>query len=164
MNTKNSVDGSRRYQKSNLIKSQGSRRLIQSQHSRRSNLNIQTKISALRVDKLRETGMKTILDPQSNRKYLTMIRKGIRGPIQQDHEEVKSLSNTIFTRINQMLKDQNDEKFLSRVSLPKLPPPHHPVICRVDGGRIAFIAHNDAHSKESNFGYTRNKFGGFYNH
>lgn len=144
------------------IRSQASRRSIGSHAQQNS---IQLKLDQMRSDRLRETGMSTtLLDPQSNRKYAAIAKKIYRGPLNCDINEVRSMSNTILTKINQMLKDQNDDKFLMRVSLPRLPPAHHPLIVRTSGGKNAFVAENDAHSKESNFGYSRNKFGGFYNH
>ena len=112
---------------------------------------------------MRETGS-TTLDPQSNRKYAAIAKKAVRGKLDHDVNEVKTMSNTILTKINRMLKDQSDDRFLSKVSLPRLPPAHRPVISRIDPGKKVFVAENDAHSKESNFGFSRNKFGGFYNH
>ena len=56
------------------------------------------------------------------------------------------------------------DTFFKNGALVKLPPIDMPTVWVVDPGRITFVALNDAHSKESNFGFSRNKFGGFYNH
>ena len=130
-------------------------------HSRKA---IQDSLTKMREKQMRESGMNTILDPESNRKYLSFVKRGTRETIDKDVDEVNTLSNTIMSKINKIMKEQNDDKFLSRVSLPRLPPAWHPVISRIDVGRATFVAENDAHSKNSNFGYNRNKFGGFFNH
>jgi hypothetical protein len=118
----------------------------------------------MRIDGMRETGMTTLLDPQSSRKYTMLTKKALKGDVGTDAKEMKTMSNTIMTKINQMLTEQTDDGFLSRVSLPRLPVSHRPVVMVHKAGGKAFIAENDSHCKESNFGYSRNKFGGFYNH
>ena len=125
---------------------------------------IQTKLDQMRTDNHQETGLTTCLDPQSSRKYAVLAKKAAKGQFEGDTADIRTMSNTIKTTIDRMIKEQSDDRFLTRVSLPRLPPAHRPVVMIHRSGVKAFVAENDAHSKESNFGYSRNKFGGFYNH
>lgn len=61
-------------------------------------------------------------------------------------------------------QDAEYDSFFKNGALIKLPPIQHPIVSVINVGKSIFIAANDAHSKESNFGYSRNKLGGFYNH
>lgn len=88
----------------------------------------------------------------------------IRNTIGNEVNNVSRMRASINSKLNSIATDPRFDRFFKNGALLTLPPVQHPVIRFVDPGRITFVAHNDAHSKESNFGYKRNDFGGFYNH
>ncbi len=77
-------------------------------------------------------------------------------------KDVSKLRASINTKLNTIADDPKYDRFFRNGALMCLPKVNQPVISLVDPGRITFIAHNGAHSRESNFGYSRNEFGGFY--
>uniref|UniRef100_A0A7S3N8E6 Uncharacterized protein n=1 Tax=Euplotes harpa TaxID=151035 RepID=A0A7S3N8E6_9SPIT len=106
--------------------------------------SIQDSLNKLREKKLRENG------------------STIAKEVQQVHKMNSSLKSKL--RSSKFQNTEDYDSFFKNGALMKLPPVQRPVVCLVDAGRITFVAANDAHSKESNFGFSRNKFGGFYNH
>ena len=61
-----------------------------------------------------------------------------------------------------MAQDPSYDKFFRNGALLTLPSINQPVVSVINTGRMTFVAKNDAHTKESNFGFSRNEFGGLY--
>jgi len=77
------------------------------------------------------------------------------------------MSVTMRSKLQTMLKDQEDEDFLKAAALPKVPKSFHgPVISHMQNQlrQNHFVVTNDAHIRATNNGYKRNALGGFYAH
>ncbi len=81
--------------------------------------------------------------------------------------EINKMSITMRSKLQTMLKDQEDEAFLKAASLPKVPKHFSgPVINQVQNQvrQNHFVVTNDAHIRATNNGYKRNELGGFFAH
>ena len=88
----------------------------------------------------------------------------LRDALPTEVANVTKLRSAIDSKLNTINTDPRYDTFFRNGALITLPSIQQPVVRVIDPGRITFVANNDAHSKESNFGFSRNKFGGFYNH
>jgi hypothetical protein len=113
------------------------------------------------------TSRRSIPGPLSQFKIGTRVVKpntNIRNIIGNEVNNVTKMRASINTKLYSIAVDPKFDRFYKNGALLSLPPVNGPFIRRIDPGRISFVAHNDSHSKESNFGYSRNSFGGSYNH
>ena len=79
--------------------------------------------------------------------------------------EINEISQTIRTKLNSMLGEQKDRRFLKTKALPIVPIVYPgPVITHNDMGKNQIICGNDSHNKATNNGFSRNKLGGFFSH
>lgn len=97
-------------------------------------------------------------NPQNQKKF-----NGL-GSIQNDLNRFTQMRASMNTKLNTIMTDPSYDKFFKNGALLKLPTVQQPVIKVIDPGRISFVAQNASHSKESNLGFSRNNFGGFYMH
>jgi hypothetical protein len=91
-------------------------------------------------------------------------RERDHNTISHDVNEVGRMAASLRSKFGKTKTIDEYDTFFKNGALLKLPPVHKPIVCVIDAGKTTFIAQNDAHSKESNFGFKRNEFGGFYNH
>lgn len=106
----------------------------------------------------------SLLNP-NQKKFTNAFAQNLgRDTFGSELDNLNKMTNAINSKLKRMTILEAEDTFFKNGALNKLPPIHNPIISRIDAGRITFVAGNDAHSKESNFGYSRNKLGGFYNH
>jgi hypothetical protein len=77
------------------------------------------------------------------------------------------MSVTLRSKLQTMLKEQQNDEFLRVAHLPKVPKNNHgPVISQVPNQvrQNHFVVTNDAHNRATNNGFQRNALGGFYAH
>ena len=142
------------------IKSRGSQNSRMSKLSRKSLRSVQDSLNKIRK-------ASSVASHKSHSAYLKTNKKVLDSRVPDLSAEVKNVTKlraSINTKLNKISNDPSYDKFYRNGALLTLPPVHQPIVSLVDPGRITFVANNDAHTKESNFGYSRNKFGGFYNH
>lgn len=158
---------SRRSLNSNQIgKRLNSRGSLKSNRSVQSRLSQQSKKSIVNsMNRFKGTPKKQEIPVFGSTQKKAQAFTGKRHSLGMDLDNVNRMSNAINSKISKlMMPDVSEDPFFRNGSLLKLPPVNRPVISLIDPGRITFVAANDAHSKESNFGYSRNKLGGFYHH
>lgn len=109
-------------------------------------------------------GLNTRLHPTQKRITNAFAQNVGRNTIGSELDNLNKMTRAINSKLNRMTLAEAEDTFFKNGALIKLPPINKPMISCIDPGRITFVAANDAHSKESNFGYSRNKLGGFYNH
>ncbi|CDW75871.1 UNKNOWN [Stylonychia lemnae] len=115
------------------------------------------------LDQMMRTTMPRILAADDRTKFIQHIRS-------HDYEnpEMQQMSATVRSKLRDMLKIQEDEEFLKKAKLYKLPPDNYrgPLIVNhaLKPFENNFVVTNDAHSRHTNNGYQRNALGGFYAH
>ncbi|CAI2375383.1 unnamed protein product [Moneuplotes crassus] len=129
---------------------------VGSRHSRKSQRSIQQSINSIR--RANSRGSHNMVASKAPNKLAKTGGSNIEAAV----KDVTKLRASINTKLNTIAQDSRYDKFFKNGALLCLPSVNQPVVTVVDPGRITFTAQNDAHSRESNFGYSRNKFGGFY--
>ena len=159
-----------------LNQNAGSGRVLRSQRSARSNLSgkskgsrkslqaVQDSLNKVRQSNVHNYALNTKVSSMKQKPTVGRTKLGLAGTLNRDVNNVYRMSNAINSKLNTFMTDPSYDKFFKNGSLLKLPSVQRPVVSVVDAGRSTFVANNDAHCKEANFGYSRNKFGGFYNH
>lgn len=111
--------------------------------------------------KLRESNNAGDLnDPDVQKARKNRTHKTISNHLNQ----VNSMNCSLRSKLDKRSMRDDYDSFFKNGALMKLPSITQPLVNRINAGSTIFIANNDAHSKESNFGYKRNEFGGFYSH
>ena len=156
--SKRSYKSGRLSQERISVKSRGSVRSSHSKLSRKSLRSIQDSLNHIRKSNSRGS--------HKNGSTIVRDKKAAKNipDLGAEVNNVTKLRTSINTKLNTIVNDPSYDKFYRNGALLSLPPVHLPVVSLIDPGRVTFVANNDSHSKESNFGYSRNKFGGFYNH
>ena len=119
------------------------------------------------INKIRTRGRKeevSLLNPNQKKITNAFAQNLGRDTLGFELDNLNKMSTAINSKLKRMTINEAEDTFFKNGALNKLPPVQNPIISRIDSGRTTFVAGNDAHSKESNFGYSRNKLGGFYNH
>eukprot|EP00347_Sterkiella_histriomuscorum_P009985 403339126 len=148
--------------------SQGARsqigsRFSQARSQRSSITRAGNQIVGSEQDQMMRSKMPRILQADDRTKFIQAIKSK-----NYDQDELKNMTMTVRSKLQDMLKVQQDDEYLRQMNLPQLPKNHYtgPKIVNhsLKAGDNIFVITNDSHSRHTNNGFQRNALGGYYAH